>query len=279
MSEGETVVVEKTRQLKKIAEGREAEMFEWEDGKILRLQRRADSEQQVAWQAMACEAAAKSGLRVPAAYEQVNEMGRPGLVMERIDGTDILALIGQKPWKLFWAARVVSDLHVQMHDAEAVPEIPPLKAKIRQMLEASDSVPPAFAEFVIKELDALPDGNRLLHGDFHPGNVMLRGDEPVVIDWTNVARGDPAADFARTRLMLRIGELPPGSPLMVRFLAAVGRSVLWRLYDRAYRRHRSPDPEIVKRWEIVRVADRLVEGIPEERETLLKIAEEAVASA
>ena len=272
-------MVETTRQLKKIAEGREAEMFEWEDGKILRLQRGVDSEQQVVWQKMACEAAAKSGLRVPAVYEQVHEMGRPGLVMERIDGSDILVLIGQRPWKLFWAARVIADLHVQMHAAEAVPEIPPLKVKIRQMLEASDRVPPAFAEFVLKELDALPDGNRLLHGDFHPGNVMLRGEEPVVIDWTNVARGDPAADFARTRLMLRIGELPPGSPLTVRILAAVGRSVLWRLYDRAYRRSRSPDPEIVKRWEIVRVADRLVEGIEEERPALLKIAKEAVASA
>jgi aminoglycoside phosphotransferase (APT) family kinase protein len=147
------------------------------------------------------------------------------------------------------------------------------------MVQGSDKVPPEFAELVLGELERLPDGNKLLHGDFHPANVMIQGEEPVVIDWTNVARGDPVADFARSRLMLRIGELPPGSPLMVRILAAVGRSVLWRLYDRGYRRHRSPDPEMVKRWEIVRVADRLVEGIPEEREALLKIAEEAVASA
>ena len=130
-----------SRELNKIAEGREAELFEWDDGKILRLQRGTDSAQQVVWQRMACEAAAKSGLLVPAVYEQVMELDRPGLVMERIDGTDILTLIGKNPWKLFWAARVIAELHVQMHDAEAVKEIPLLKEKIRQMLERSDRVP------------------------------------------------------------------------------------------------------------------------------------------
>jgi tRNA A-37 threonylcarbamoyl transferase component Bud32 len=266
-------VVEAAKQLKKIGEGREAEMFEWGDGKILRLQRDASSQNLVKWQVMAIEAASKSGLRVPAVYGETTEMGRPGLIMERLDGTDVLTLLGNQPWKLFWAARVCSELHVRMHEAIAVPEIVPLKQQIRRKIESSDKVPEKFAEFALKELDELPDGDRLLHGDFHPANVMMHGDEPVVIDWTNVARGDPAADFARTRLMLRIGELPPGSPFLVRVMTAIGRSVLWRMYDREYRRRRSPDMSIVERWETVRVADRMVEGIEEERSALLKLAE------
>lgn len=272
-------MVEATTPLKKIAEGLEAEMFEWEDGKILRLQRDPESQESVSWQRMAIEAASKSGLRVPVVYEQVTEMGRPGLVMERLDGSDVLGIIGKQPWRLFWAASVVAELHVKMHDAVAAPEIVPVKQKIRGMVELSDRVPERFVEFVLKELDELPDGDRLLHGDYHPGNVMIHGGEPVVIDWTNVARGDPAADFARTRLMLRIGELPPGTPFLVHVIAAVGRSVLWRLYDRAYRRHRSPHKSSVERWEVVRVADRLVEGIEAERPALLKLAAQALDSA
>ncbi|MCH8814408.1 MAG: phosphotransferase [Chloroflexi bacterium] len=271
-------MVEAIEQLKKVGEGREAEMFEWGDGKILRLQRDPDSQARVALQAVAIEAASKSGLRVPAVYGEATELGRPGLIMERLDGTDILTLLGTKPWKLLWAARVCSELHAQMHDAIAVSEIVPLKQRIRGMIESSDKVPERFAAFVLKELDELPDGDRLLHGDFHPGNVMTHGDEPVVIDWTAVSRGDPAADFARTRLLLRIGELPPGAPFLLHVIAAVGRSVLWRLYDREYRRRRSPDMSIVERWETVRVADRLVEGIAEERPTLLKVAKAKLAA-
>ena len=272
-------MVEAKKPLKKVAEGREAEIFAWEDGKILRLQRDPDSQLRVARQAMAIEAASKSGLRVPEVYGEATAMGRPGLIMERLDGTDVLTLLGNQPWKLWWAARVCSELHAQMHDAKAVPEIVPLKQRIRGMVESSDKVPERFAEFALRQMDDLPDGDRLLHGDFHPANIMMQGDDPVVIDWTAVARGDPAADFARTRLMLRIGELPPGTPMVMRALTAVGRGVLWRLYDREYRRYRSPDMSIVERWQTVRLADRLVEGIEEERPALLKLARAAVNSA
>ncbi|WP_308495210.1 hypothetical protein [Micromonospora purpureochromogenes] len=32
-------------------------------------------------------------------------------------------------------------------------------------------------------LDGLPDGDRLCHDDFHPGNVLLAVDWTAVIDW------------------------------------------------------------------------------------------------
>ena len=60
---------------------------------------------------------------------------------------------------------------------------------------------------------SLPDGDRLSHGDFHPANILMDGDEPVIIDWSNVTRGDPAADVARTLVILESGEPPPGTPL------------------------------------------------------------------
>ena len=36
----------------------------------------------------------------------------------------------------------------------------------------------------------------VLHLDFHPDNIMLTPDGPVVFDWTNGALGPPAADVA-----------------------------------------------------------------------------------
>ncbi|MEU8380223.1 phosphotransferase [Streptosporangium sp. NPDC048865] len=45
-------------------------------------------------------------------------------------------------------------------------------------------------------------GNRLLHLDLHPGNVLLTGDGPRVVDWANAARGAPGADTACTWLIL-----------------------------------------------------------------------------
>ena len=55
-----------------------------------------------------------------------------------------------------------------------------------------------------KEIEALPEGDVLLHGDFHPGNVLLTPDNrTVVIDFMNVCCGPALYDIARTYFLLR----------------------------------------------------------------------------
>jgi aminoglycoside phosphotransferase (APT) family kinase protein len=118
-------------------------------------------------------------------------------------------------------------------------------------------------------LDDLPDGDRLIHGDFHPGNVLLRHDgSPVAIDWTGAARGDPAADVARSYLIIRFGTVGPDATPMVRALARVGRRVMWWGYSRA----RGVEPESMRRWLPVVAAARLAEDIGAERDILIKLA-------
>jgi aminoglycoside phosphotransferase (APT) family kinase protein len=70
----------------------------------------------------------------------------------------------------------------------------------------------------------------LLHLDYHPLNVMSDGRRITgVLDWANVAVGDPRVDVARTVALLRLAPLPPGSPPAALVLGA--RRVLeagWR---------------------------------------------------
>ena len=114
-----------------------------------------------------------------------------------------------------------------------------------------------------------PDGDRLCHGDFHPANVLDAADGPMVIDWTLAARGDPAADVARTRLLLLGGAVPDYAPLLARKLDRLGRRMLFGAYLHGYRRARALDLTLVRRWEHVCTVARLAEGIDAEREALL----------
>ena len=82
-------------------------------------------------------------------------------------------------------------------------------------------------------------------------------------------RGDPAADLARTRLLLRQGAVPEHMPALIRRMQAFGRGGFFRLYLRAYARERPIDDDLVDRWEVVRVADRVMEGIDAEQPVLL----------
>ena len=263
--------------LVKIAEGREAEIFAWDEGTVLRLMRSPEAKQAVEWQAHALRAARAAGVSVPEVHGVTEALGRPGLIMERVEGPDMLTLIGRRPWLVFSVGSVSGKLHAELHGVQAPDDLRALRPALKASIEASDLVPRHLAQFALATLDTLPDGDRLCHGDFHPGNLIKTDGEPVVIDWSNVTRGDPAADVARTLLMLRIGEPPPGAPVLVRVLAAFARGILLSAYRRAYRRHRPIDPDLVARWEIPVAAQRLTENIEGERPALLRLLEARAA--
>jgi aminoglycoside phosphotransferase (APT) family kinase protein len=280
MTECHTVGMDEDRaaapELKKIAEGREAELFAWEAGTVLRLFRDARGAESIENERVAMEAVRAIVPLVPAVLGVTEVMGRPGIIMERVDGPDLLSVIAKKPWTVWRAGRIAGEVHAQLHGVVAPPSIPSLRERGQRNLPTSPLVPPHIAAWALREREAMPDGDRLLHGDFHPGNVLMSARGPVVIDWPNVTRGNADADVGRSLLILRLGEPPPGSPLVIRLGARVARSVLRTSYLRAYRRVREVDLAAVLHWETLRAADRLMDNIAAEREALLAIIETAM---
>jgi hypothetical protein len=89
---------------------------------------------------------------------------------------------------------------------------------------------------------------------------------PVIIDWIDAATGDPAADVARTLLLLSGGAPPPG----VRFgwLMAVPRRIAQWAYLREYERVCPGIRDRASSWLPIVAAGRLSEGIDEEEAQL-----------
>jgi aminoglycoside phosphotransferase (APT) family kinase protein len=144
--------------------------------------------------------------------------------------------------------------------------------EVRQVLAAriNDAVmPPRLRDYTLRVLDGLPDGDRLCHGDYHPGNVLMAGDRVAVIDWPGAARGAPEADHVRTKLLLRWADPLPGTSPVFRALITTGRSVFADSYARAYRRGASQPLRRSDSWLIVHAAARLSEGIEVEHPTLV----------
>lgn len=51
----------------------------------------------------------------------------------------------------------------------------------------------------------------IVHGDFHPNNVLVRSDDvPFVIDWSNIRVGDARSDLAWSRLITQSCARPDG---------------------------------------------------------------------
>lgn len=263
-------MVSDTRRLEKIAEGREAEMFAWEDGKILRLFRGDFQRSTCEYQIRALQAVGEAGVRVPAIYGTTEVDGRLGVIMERIDGIDLLTLIGRKPWKVWWVGGIAGRTQAEINETRAPESLPSVHERYAGLIQRCADIPPECAAAGLAALRGLPEGDRLIHGDFHPGNIMMRDGRSVVLDWSNAMRGNPEADLARTTLMMQLGDPPPGTGAIIRVAATFARSILLGAHVRAYRRARRPDEALVRKWEIPTAVARLADGIASERPKLLK---------
>jgi Ser/Thr protein kinase RdoA (MazF antagonist) len=256
----------------KIAEGREAEIFAWGDGRVLRLYRDPGAGPRADREALALEAVREALPSAPAPFGRSDWNGRPGLVMERLAGSPLFAVMLRRPWRVWEIAALSGRVHAGVNALRAPAGLPDLRTEIDRRIRGHAGIPEDLRAAALGALARLPDGDALCHGDFHPENVLLCEDGPVVIDWPNATRGDPCADFARTTVMLRAGSLPPGAALLLRIGQHVGRSLFARAYEGGYERVRRYDGDLLRRWQLVRAVDRFADGIAEEFAALERVA-------
>ena len=158
-----------------IAKGRDTEIVDHGPGLVLR--------RPMVPRSMAQEAAVMGwvhgqGYPCPAPVELADD----GLVMARLDGVSMLDDLVGHPHRLRRHATLLADLHGWLHRLHPPDDL---------------GLPTFFGP-----------GPSLLHGDLHPGNVLLTADGPMVIDWTNASIGPAGADVAVTWLLLAAAQPP-----------------------------------------------------------------------
>lgn len=254
-------------ELVKLGEGREAEIFAWDESHVVRVMRDPSLKERVLTEAAALTAAKQAGCPVPEPGEVVEVDGRPGLVMQRARGNDLLTVLGARPWKVGTFGKLTARVHHSLLLVKAPEQTRRTKEYLRGRIQNSGLDPVRLAA-ALELLEVLPDGDRLCHGDFHPGNILMDRDEPLVIDWTNVSAGDPVNDIARTMMTLRMGVPPPGTPNLVLRLLKIGRALYLGSYRAQLKKLFPTDRKKLEDWTTVHLAARLAEGIEPEMELL-----------
>jgi Ser/Thr protein kinase RdoA (MazF antagonist) len=258
-----------------LAEGREAQVFVRADGNMVKVMRSANQEARVRREAAALQALADRRHLAPAFVETTVVAGRPALVTERVSGDDLLTRLSKEPWLVLEVAGTLGRAHAAMHDHLAPDTLPDLRYELARRIQSAKALPEHHATTALDRLCKLPRGDRLCHGDYHPQNVLGTLECPVIIDWGDASRGAPAADVARTVLLLHMGELPQDTPAPMRALTAVGRGMLARRYLVVYRRQAVEKPSQLDDWLFVRAAARFNEELEAEYPRLSKLLDES----
>ncbi len=249
-----------------LGQGRTAEVFEWGASDVVKLFRKG-FEAQVQREAMLVQVAQALGGRTPAFQGQVRVGERLGLVFERAAGQSLMSLLSSKPWLLRRGARILSRLHGSIHECTA-PSLPRLVDQFRTLIETAEGLTSGQRSSALAIVDQMPDGQQLCHGDMHPGNVMVGTSRSWVIDWGTAGRGDPLVDVGVTAMILRLGELPPGTPWLLRRLVPLMRERLRLDYLLGCGLSES-DRQRLDGWQLALAAARLGRGVAGERRTLL----------
>lgn len=220
--------------LQLIGKGRVAEVYDWGDGRVLKLFAVGYDAEAIASEARASQTVHDAGIPTPRAHGIVEVEGRLGIIFDRFFGNSMMGFLSAKPWKIFVYARMLADIQASMHKCNS--ENLPSQCEQLQHLITRAELPKALRLLAFNRLHKLPDGVSICHGDFHPGNVMIDGDDATIIDWTTVCKGNPVADFARTSLILQLGAPPVDTSLLTRTTIGVGREYFRMVYTARYRR-------------------------------------------
>lgn len=160
-----------------VASGRTADVYDIGDGKVLRRYHAGNPDAE--GEARVMRLVADHGFPVP---EVFSTEGRD-IVMARVEGPTMLEEMSRRPTSVLGHARRLARLQARLAEIHA-PE----------WLMAPGWTPD-------------PDGDRVLHLDLHPMNVLLSPDGPVLIDWTNAAAGPPGFDAAITYVVMATYEV------------------------------------------------------------------------
>ncbi len=210
-----------------IASGRAADVYDLGDGTVLR---RSRTEADTGHEARVMNWLADQGLPVP----RIRRASGRDMVMDLVVGVTMLDDLGRCPWRLARHARSLARLQ-QAVNAVTAPDWFP-----RRM--------------------GVPEGDAVLHLDFHPMNVIVDRDAATIIDWTNASAGPAGFDAAMSDVLARTTDVTAAVDRLGRrlFLAAFvsvrGRATIehWCTEAASYRL-RDPNVTDTERARLIRL--------------------------
>lgn len=257
-------------QLKLIGKGATAEVFQWEEGKILKLFYSFISKETCNLEYESSRLISSHFSFLPKAYEIIERDNRCGIIYEKVSGPTMMAALlhNLKACKSYSKRLALIQTGYQKEISFSLISV---KEKLRNDINRTVKLEKAEKEAICTYLEKLPDGSSLCHFDFHPDNVILTEQGPMIIDWMTACKGDPYADSARTKILIIHSFVPGVSPGLQTILKFFKRRI-YSSYIKEYQRQTGCTLKDIQMWELPIAAARLAEERPSEEEArLLKL--------
>lgn len=227
------------------------EIYE-EDGKVIKVFGEEYKTSDILNEALNQARVQETGLNVPKLLEVTKTDGKWAIISEYIKGETLESLMEKHPEKLDEYIEIFCDIQIDIHNKRA-PLLNKLKDKMSRKIEET-GLDPSIRYELHTRLEGMPKHNKVCHGDFNPGNIIITEDNRAyIIDWSHVTQGNAAADVARTYILF----------------ALEGKSELAEKYMDIFSKKTDTAKQYIKKWIPIVAASLLSKGNEEEKELLL----------
>jgi serine/threonine protein kinase len=197
----------------------------------------------------------ETDLHIPKLHEVTKIDDKWAIVYDYVDGTSLSDLMQAHPEKNEEYLKLFVELQMEIH-RQSVPLLTKLRDKMHRKIDQTELDATARYELHTR-LEGMPRHNKLCHGDYNPGNIILTGDgTPYILDWSHATQGNASADVARTYLLYILK----------------GQKEEAERYLNLFCRQSDTAKQYVQKWLPIVAASQSVKGRKEEREILLSWA-------
>ena len=187
------------KNMKLLGRGNTAEVFEYGNKRVCKLFFEGYPDEYVALEFQNSKEMDKNKIKIPKPFQMITIENRNGIIYERINGKSLLNIMMENTANLdkFLNIFVNLQLDILAHHTQNVLSYKEYLIAILKNKKINNQV-------IFNTINTLPDDDCLLHGDFHPNNILVMSDgTPVVIDFMNVCRGPALYDIARTYFLIK----------------------------------------------------------------------------
>ena len=138
------------------------------------------------------------GIPTAISYDIVCSDGVYGSVFEMVKARNCNDVIVEEPERTDEIIRAYTAFLKTVHGVEMLPgEVPDARdIYAGYVRDIASALPEGMRDRLLNMLSAMPEDLHAVHGDIQMKNVMLSGDEMLLIDMETLSTGDPVFDFA-----------------------------------------------------------------------------------
>ncbi|MCR5212014.1 MAG: phosphotransferase [Lachnospiraceae bacterium] len=137
-------------------------------------------------------------LGVPSAlcYSMVTDGTRLGIMFERMETAGLASLVYEDYENFDSYAKQFAELFQELHSIhDTKHEFHKVKDDLLEITDHADYLSKEDIEKMRAFLDAVPERDSIVHGDFHPNNIGAVFGELILLDMAEIGYGNPVFDF------------------------------------------------------------------------------------